>query len=582
MIFCKSCEYEGAYISKKCPVCKEELILDERELDEIRESISLAKLNKEPETVTEGYHILADNGDTDGEREWAKILERGIGVTQNIDLAMDFYRRAAEKFDAFSAYKYSQLLSRINELAGEFWLQFSAFLDYPNAFLDAARAYDRSRDDDFANHYAYLAAVSDDIDAIIFLAEKYYRGDGIEKSPEYAKWHMEKLSFPPLHAFKLALKLRSVKAKEAPNISLRDRRALAINLLGKARRLGLPHPIFYLTAFLFEKGDMNAGAELGEMYLSGIGTEKSSEEGIRCLSRAAASGSAPAYMSLGRVYYEGAHAEKNIKFSLECFKKAAELGHAEAHELLGDIYHSSDFEGWSIEAALHYYKRAADMGLISARKKADKIIEIREEFYKKALESEKDSPEESFKYRFAGATMGHAKSKLLLAEAYARGIGTNKNRAQAFKLWKSAAESDTDEAYFPLGLCYAYGFGTKFSFDLAVKALCIADRRGSPEARGDVQRLIKNKKSAFAKKFYSTAMRLIYKGKFDIAKGYLEAAGELSLPNAIYTLGCLYEFGKGTAADKNEAYRLYALADEAGFKDARSRYKLTILKMLKR
>lgn len=583
MIFCKNCEYEGAYVSKKCPVCKQELSFDEREIREIRESISRAKLNKESETVAEGYHILADLGDTEGEREWAKILERGNGITErNIDAAMDFYRRAAEKFDSYSAYKYAELLSRINEVMAEFWLQFSAFLDYPNAFLEAARSYDRSCEDDFANHYAYLAAVSDDIDAVIFLAEKYFKGDGIEKSPEYAKWYMEKLTFPPLHAFKLSLKLRSVKAKEAPNISLRDRRALAINLLGKARRLRLSHPIFYLTAFLFEKGDMTAGAELGEMYLSGNGTEKSSEEGIRCLSRAAASGSAAAYMSLGKVYYEGVHTERNIKFSLECFENAARLGHAAAHEQLGDIYHSSDFEGWSIETALTHYKKAADMGLSSAGKKADKIIEIREEFYKKAIECEMSAPEDSFKYRFAGATMGHAPSKLLLAEAYARGIGTKKNRRKAFELWKSAADADEERAYFPLGLCYAYGFGTAFDFERAIRTLAIADNRGNTEARAEVQRLIKNKKLSLAKKFYSTAMHLIYKGKFDIAKRYLEAATELSLSKAIYTLGCLFEFGKGTQTDKNEAYRLYALADEAGFKDTRSKYKLTILKMLKK
>ena len=112
--------------------------------------------------------------------------------------------------------------------------------------------------------------------------------------------------------------------------------------------------------------------------------------------------------------------------------------------------------------------------------------------------------------------------------------------------------------------------------------LCIADKRGIGGARDEVQRLIRNKKLALAKKFYSTAMRLIYCGKFDIAKGYLEAACDLSLSKAIYTLGCLYEFGKGTPSDKNEAYRLYTLADEKGFSDNRSKFKLTILKLLKK
>ena len=581
MIFCKKCGYEGAYLSKLCPVCRCELELTEEDIRQIKDSIEFATKQKESETVTEAYHILADFGDTEGEREWAKILEKGNGTAQDIDAAMDFYRRAAEKFDPYSAYKYADLLSRINEDVSRFWIEFAAFLDYQRAYLEAAKSHIKRGESEFANHYLYLAAACDDVDAIVLLAERYYKGEGIDRSPEIAKWYMERLNFPPLYALKLSLKLRSVKAKEAPNISFRDRRSIASNLIGKARKLNLAHPIFYLTSYLFEAGDVREGAALGEMHLNGIGTKQSSAEGIRCLSRAAASGSANAYMSLGKIYYEGIHTAKNQKFAIECFEKAASLGLTEAYEQLGDIYHSSDFDKFSIPRALEFYQKAS-VGSMTARKKADKIIEIRETFYKRAKEAERSSPEDSFRNRLAAATMGHGKAKILLAESYASGIGTNPDRARAFSLWKSAADDDEDKAYFPLGLCYAYGFGTSFDFDKALKALTIADRRGDPLARGEVRRLLENKKRGLAKKFYSTAMRLIYLGKFDTAKKYLEAASDLLLPKAIYTLGCLHEFGKGTPINKGEAYRLYALADEKGFNDERAKRKLTILKMLKK
>ena len=77
-------------------------------------------------------------------------------------------------------------------------------------------------------------------------------------------------------------------------------------------------------------------------------------------------------------------------------------------------------------------------------------------------------------------------------------------------------------------------------------------------------------------------MRLIYISKFSIARTYLEAAIRLGNPKATYTLGCLYEFGRGTEQNKREAYRLYTMADENGFADERSKYKFTILKMLKK
>ena len=582
MILCKSCGYEGSYVSKSCPSCKSPLTLDERDLALIRESIEEAKLNKESETVTEGYHILADFGDTDGEREWAKILERGEGAAEDVDAAMDFYRRAAEKFDPFSAYRYSVLLGRINERASRFWLEFSAFLGYPLAYLDAAKSHLERGEVDFSNHYSYLAANADDTDAIVFLAERYFKGEGLPARPDYAKWYLDKLTFPPLYAFKLSFKLRGVKPSEPPSIAISDRKALAKNLIGKARFLDFPHPIFYLTSYLFENGETETGAELGDMLLSGYGTKQSCEEAIRALTRAAAVGSAKAYMSLGRIYYEGTHTQRSLSLSAKFLEKAGELGIRDAFGLLGDIYNTREFSERNIPLALDYYLRAASMGDAEAREKADKILNLREQFYRKAIESERNDPAESFKNRIASAAMGHPKGKLLLAEAYATGLGTKRDRGAAFSLWKSAADDDIDGAYFPLGLCYAYGFGTPFSFKKALRAFNIADRRGETRAKGEAKRLIDNKKRAYSRKFYSTAMRLIHKRKFDVAAGYLEAARGLSNPKATYTLACLYEFSRGVPQDKYKAYCLYEEADRLGFFDNRSKYKLTILKMLKK
>jgi TPR repeat protein len=141
----------------------------------------------------------------EGEREWAKILEKRHYVHQNVDAAMDFYRKAAEKFDPFSAYRYADLISRINENSARFWLEFSAFIDYQKAYLEAAKSHIERGESEFGNHYLYLAAMADDVDAIVMLVDRYYKGEGIDKCPEFAKWYMERLSFPPLHAFKLSL-----------------------------------------------------------------------------------------------------------------------------------------------------------------------------------------------------------------------------------------------------------------------------------------------------------------------------------------------------------------------------------------
>ena len=335
---------------------------------------------------------------------------------------MDFYRKAAEKSDPFSAYKYSVLLYRTNEKLSRFWLEFSAFIGYPHAYLDAAKSYLERGEIDYGNHYSYLAASTDDTDAIVFLAERYFKGDGVEESQEYAKWYLDKLTFPPLYAFKLSFKLRTVKADEAPNISMSDRRPIAMDLIAKAKSLNLPQPLFYLYSFLFENGNTDLGADLGELYLLGCGTIQNTDAAIRTLTRAAATGNAKAYMTLGKVYYEGTYVERSIPTAIKFLENAGNLGVKEAYTLLGDIYSLRDFDERSIPLALSYYTKGSEMGDNEAKEKADRILDLREKFYREAIATANTDPKESFKNRVASAAMGHSNGKLLLAEAYAEGL----------------------------------------------------------------------------------------------------------------------------------------------------------------
>ncbi|MBO5878923.1 MAG: sel1 repeat family protein [Clostridia bacterium] len=582
MVFCKKCGYEGAYLGKSCPVCATAFKFSDDDITELKEIVESASTKKEHETVVEGCHILADFGDTDGEREYAKLLERGDGVSIDLDAATEYYRRAAEKGDAFSAYRYSVLISRMNEAIGNFWLEFSSFLGYRKAFLDASRIYRKETEYDLSNHYLYLAAMSDDTDAIVEIAEKYYTGDGIEQSHEYAKWYMDKLSFPPLYAIRLAIKLRGTNAAEPPNIAISDKKQIINTLLGKARKLSLDAPIFMLTSELFDLGEMGYGAELGEMYIEGRGTEKSVDEGIRAFSRAAASGSSRAYISLGVLYYEGAEIERNQKFALECLERAASLGSKEAYELLGDIYHSSEFDGRDIAVSAKMYKKAALLGSESAEEKHGKILKFRNEYFESALQKKMTSPKEAFKLFYVADAMGHPKAKLHLAHAYSAGIGVKRDTSQAFLYYKKAAQEGCEEAFFPLGLCYSQGFGCAFDFDLALENLSRAAALGYEEAHKEIISLCENKKRALARKLYSKGIRLIFLGKFDTARAHLELSHKFGNARAAYALGCLLEFERLDASERERAYELYKEAEKGGFYDNRSSFKLKILKMIKR
>ena len=581
MIFCKNCGYEGIYTGTTCPNCKNKIQLTEEEIRELISELKKAKAASEYETVVENYKILADYGITEAEREYGKMLEKGGIVPRNLDMAMEYLSRAAKKQDPQAAYRYSRLISRMSDEYGSFWLMFSALLGCPEAYLPAAEDFAAKGMYEYSNFYYYLAAACDEVDAIVALAEKYYTGLGIEKSPEYAKWYMEKLTFPPFHAIKLAYRLRSVKAKEAPTITCPSSENLIRMLYSTAKRLGFDSARLALVGMLSDKGDIDAETELGIMYLCGIGTEKNPTEAIRALTRAAASGNKDAYMHLGRIYIDGEVTEKNPTLALNYLKKSAELGNNDAYELMADIYHDPEYEERDVAYAWELYEKAARGNNQSAKEKADKIAAARKAYFEHAEAAKLKEPHEAFKSYTISSVMGYLPATLKLAECYILGIGTKKSNAMAFDCYKEAAEKGSSEAVLALGLCYSRGIGTQFDFKLAIDMLGKAERLGHAKARGEILRLYENKKKRLSKKLYSTGMRLMYQKKFAAAAQYLEIATRFKNAKAIYTLGCLYEFGRGVECDRSKAYELYSLAIENNFSDKRSSYKLTVLRFLK-
>ena len=130
-------------------------------------------------------------------------------------------------------------------------------------------------------------------------------------------------------------------------------------------------------------------------------------------------------------------------------------------------------------------------------------------------------------------------------------------------------------------MCYAKGYGTKLDFDKAKEWLLKAERYGDSRAQKAIVSLMERKMKKISKQLYSSAMRLIFQKKFKPAKAHLEIAADLMYPKAIYTLGCLYEFGIVVDCNKEKGYALYEQAYSLFFRDPRARYKLKVLKMLK-
>lgn len=580
MLKCTKCGYDDVFTEAKCPECNTVIQLTADEIAELLAEASSAMKHREFETAVLNYKILADLEVTEAEREFARILERGELIERNLDGAMHYFYKAALKNDPYSAYRYSKLASRTSDASARFWLTYSAILGCRDAYLELAALTVSDGNDTEANYYYYLAAAMDDTDAIVTLAKRYYDGIGTEQSSEYAKWYMDKLTLPPIHAIKLAYKLRGVKAKEPPVPEANKTHRLK-NLAANAKAYGFDTAYLHLNEMLKDGGDMEAAAILGRLYAEGKGTPQNTNAAIEALHLAAASGIADAYKYLGDMYLVGIGVEPNGETALGYYKGAAEHGMHNAYELMGDMYENGEYLDRNPARAVELYDLAAKGGSQSAKEKSDEIKRERLALYNEAVEKRETEPEVAFRSAAISVAMGYAPSFSLLAEYFLFGIGTKVDRGRAFYWYSEAVKRGDEDALFYLGACHSRGVGTPLDYTKAKEILTRSARCGNEDAARELDRMNRSKMKKLSKQLYSTATRLLYQKKFEPAKRLLDVCAELNNPRAIYTLGCLYEFGMGVGTDRDLAFELYEKSYALKFRDPRQVYKLRILRMVK-
>lgn len=581
MIRCTKCGYVGSYYGPKCPSCKEIFTLTPEEIEAKIEEIEKAEELKEYELAAEGHHILADLGVTESQKKYASLLERGDIVPRDIDAAMEYYYVAAVKNDATAAFRYSKLAERTSDKAASFWLAYAAALGCVDAYPVYAERLAREGDDELSNFYYSLAAAYDDTDSIVTLAKRYYNGIGEEQNLPYAKWYMDKLPLPPIHAIKMAYKLRAVKSEDPGPPKHPDYNRMLRRLAIKAQDYGYMNAYHKLCRMLNERDDVRARMILGMLYVEGVGCERDVSTGLGLLASAAANGNTEAYRRMGDIYVEGKHVERSIDKALECYKAAADLGMTNAYETMGDIFCRGELIQRDVAKAIELYDLGAKEGHESAREKSDQLKREREELFALGHQLKADSPQRSFRAFAISSSMGYVPSYKEVARAFRDGIGTDVNRQQAFLWFEKAMENKDEEALYEYALCFSRGIGTAFNFKRATELLAKVARLGDEPARIEYSRLMHNKRRHMLNGVYSNAMSLLHQKKYAQAEELLRVCLKLGHAKGIYTLGCLNEFGLGIPTNREMAFRLYETAFELKFRDPKSVYKLKILRMVR-
>lgn len=577
---CNNCNYDGEFVNGQCPRCRESQALSNERKLSIKAALKASLDKKEYEKAVGYYQALADMGDAESERELAKLLEDGVLVPQDIDKAVELYKSAAEKNDAAAAYRYSRYAMKESISRGSFWLIYSAVLGEVDAYNPAADELASMGKDVEANYFYTLASNCDHKAATVSLASRYYEGIGFSRPNRgAAKWYLKKYKILPLYALPLAIKLRKVKAEEPPRVEFKEDVFLR-SLVKSALEAGCQNASIRLCEMLGKHGDLDSLASGAMMRIKSFAGDAEREEGMRILRECAVRGSSDAYMTFGKLYREGQYINKDIKAAVFNYEMAAKLERADAYEELGDIYTDGKDIERDFVKALGYYEKAAALGSEKGERRAAEIIAERDKLYKGA-EAIADS-EGKFRLYAISAAMGHPTATFKLAECYEYAIGVKADRPSAYNFYLDAAEMGESAALVPLGRCYFDGFGVNRDFSLALKIFERAERLGDKRAEKYIKAIYENKKKKIAKRVYSQAMRLVHMKKPSEAFELLTLAQKLDYPKAIYSLGCLYEFGMGVPVSKDKAYSMYELAYRMKFRDPRARFKLSILRKVKR
>lgn len=582
MIKCKNCGSENKSYYVICEECASEFTLNDEEAIELCSEAKKCFGTGDYTRAVRIYKFLAELGIREGERELALILEAGKLLPRNIELATSYFYSAAKKGDILSAYKYSRLVSRLNSDVGDFWLAYSAVMGCSESYAETAMLYSKYGDEESSSYYIRLCADAGDIDAIVEMARRHLYGVGVKESENIAKWYINKLEKIPLFAIKLYHRLRIVSAAEEPRaLVFTHRNRILRALIAEAKKQGLRTVLLNLAKMLAKCKAPDAAVDLASLYIEGVEFPQDIDMGISLLERAAKAGSAVGAAYLGDLFKDGKYVERDEKRALEYYKKAVELGAEGVFEALGDVFSSGELTEPELILALSLYERGAALGIKSCEKKAKAIKDEREKNYLEACRIEKNSSEDAFpllkKSVDAGYNLAHAK----IGYYYEYGIGTPTNRKMAFYHYKTAMELGDVRAIESIGRCYARGIGVAFDFKLASKYLSEAKKAGSASADRELYRIYENKKRHMIRSLYSTAIRLFYNKKFDLSRSMLEVCMSFGMPEAIYTVGCLYEFGITLPADRIIARRFYDKAAELGYEDKAQSHKQKILKMSK-
>lgn len=225
-----------------------------------------------------------------------------------------------------------------------------------------------------------------------------------------------------------------------------------------------------------QKLDADAAAQLGYVYMNGLGVAADLSRARNWSNDASIMGNALGQDTLGRILQQGvAGSAPDYAGAYRQFSAAAAQGCALAQTDLGDLYSNGYGVERNYSTAMAWYKKAADQNDSMGENNLGSM-------YNWGTGVAKD-PKQAAAWYMKAARQGNPYSQGALGYMYQTGSGVDRDLAQAITCYLNAAKQGWAEAELNLGQAYERGEGVPQDRVEAAKWYCRALAGGNVKGR---------------------------------------------------------------------------------------------------
>ena len=591
---CRNCGKEFKIITNgtECPSCYTQYVFTPEERAALYNEATSDEAKRRFSAAAIKYKFLSYDGVTEAEYRFAECKEYGRGTKQDINGAVELYRKTAKKMlpeGAYAIYRIMNEKKSRDRSRGEalYRLRIAAELGSTQAAEALAYCYESGELSgvsglDAAYWYEKAAKAVGGEPALV-LAEMYLDGEVLERNCFYASYYVSKAENDKKLKKQVKRLLRRIgecEAIEPDGIVLPDRSESLYDLALEAELRSELDIAFYFLLRSAELGYTRAQYRVAQCYEKGVGVAKSPELTAKWYEKASREGHLDSILALAECYRTGFGVEKSNEKCVEYYRVAAETGDAASMYLLADTLFSGKLCKKNIPEAVKLYQKSALKTYAPAIHKINEIFDAFTKVFNAAVEAQKDGDNErAVKLYTAVADMGHRASACNLGYCYQNGIGCKKNLRTAVHYYRLAAEEGSATAKFNLGMCYKNGGGVNVDFRMAEKLLTEARDAGFyDDATRLLNEIAERRQKKRARAIYSAATEVYRRGEVANAIKLRAIAAKMGSARAEYVLGCHFEYGDGLPKDIDRAKQYYKLAREHGFRDILLEMKVGFLR----